>query len=467
MEIDPVLLSRIQFAFTVSFHIIFPSFTIGLVAWIATLLGMSLATGREHYRGLARFWTKVFAISFAMGVVSGIVMTFQFGTNWSGFSAFAGNVIGPIIGYEVLSAFFLEATFLGLMLFGWDRLPRGLHFAATAIVAAGTAFSAFWILSANSWMQYPTGFEVKDDVAVPTDWLDVVFSPMFPVRFAHMLLAAYITTGFVVLAVGARYWLEGRHESEARIMVRMALGILMVLVPAQLFVGDQAGEKVREYQPAKLAAMEAHWDSDESPVPFVVIGWPNQKEQRNDFALEIPYASSLIVTRSLDGAYTGLDAFPRADQPPVAPVFFTFRIMVGAGLLMLLAVLAGGVLWARGRLFEAPLYMRALRHGWPVGFVAVLTGWFTSEIGRQPWIVHGQLRTEDAATTLSLAGVGASLAAFVVVYAVIFFFGLRFIRRVLTAGPAGVAETAVPAPGYSPIATAHGGPARGALQPGE
>src|SRR6266478_860299 len=285
--LDPVLLARLQFAFTVTFHIIFPSFTIGLSAFIATLLVRWIATGREHLHRLARFWTKVLAVSFAMGVVSGIVLSYQFGTNWSRFSVVVGNVIAPLIGYEVLTAFFLEATFLGVMLFGWKRVPPWLHVFAAVAVAVGTAMSAFWILSANSWMQTPTGHEVRDGIAYPVDWIAIIFNPSFPYRFAHMLTAAYLTTAFVVLAVGARYLLAKRHEADGRTMVRMAIGMIAVLAPLQLFLGDQHGLNTLKHQPIKVAAMEGHWDGSK-PGDFHIFAWPDEKAEENRFALSIP-----------------------------------------------------------------------------------------------------------------------------------------------------------------------------------
>src|SRR5215475_5206525 len=306
MEFDPVLLARLQFAFTVSFHIIFPSFTIGTAAFIATLLIRWIATGREHLHRLARFWTKIFAVSFAMGVVSGIVLSYQFGTNWSRFSVVVGNVIGPLIGYEVLMAFFLEATFLGVMLFGWNRVPPWLHVFSAVAVAVGTAMSAFWILSANSWMQTPAGHELRDGIAYPVDWLAIIFNPSFPYRFAHMLNAAYLTTAFVVLAVGARYLIAGRHIEEGRIMLRMAIGLAAILAPLQLVLGDQHGLNTLEHQPIKIAAMEAHWDGSK-PGDFHIFAWPDEKAGENRFAISIPRGSSLILTHHLNGLFPGLN----------------------------------------------------------------------------------------------------------------------------------------------------------------
>jgi len=437
MDLDPVLLARIQFAFTVSFHIIFPSFTIGLAAWIATLEGLWLATKNDRYHLLARFWTKIFAVSFGMGVVSGIVLSYQFGTNWSRYSETIGNVVGPLIGYEVLTAFFLEATFLGIMLFGWNRVPPWLHFLACVFVALGTTLSAFWIISANSWMQFPAGHQVRDGIAYPVDWAEIVFSPTFPWRLAHMVLAAYITTAFVVFAVGCGYWLKGKAIDQAETMIRMALGLLIVLVPAQGLVGDQHGLKTLEYQPVKLAAMEGHWGGPDvkPPLPWVLFGWPNAETESNDFQIEIPYAGSLILTHSLDGNIKGLKDFPKEDWPPLAVPFFGFRIMVGLWGIMLLTVAAGAVLWWRGRLFSAGPYLRISQHLWPIGFVTILSGWFVTEVGRQPWVATGILRTADAASPVTLGQVATTLALFVIVYGIVFAAGIYYINRLLAAGP--------------------------------
>ena len=318
MDLDPVLLARLQFAFTVTFHIIFPSFTIGLSAFIATLLVRWMLTGREHLHRLARFWTKIFAVSFAMGVVSGIVLSYQFGTNWSRFSVVAGNVVGPLIGYEVLTAFFLEATFLGVMLFGWRRVPPWLHVMSAIFVAVGTAISAFWILAANSWMQTPVGYELRAGVAYPLDWLAIIFNPSFPYRFAHMLTATYLTTSLVVLAVGARYLLAGRHPEESRTMMRMGIGMLALLGPLQLLIGDQHGLNTLEHQPIKIAAMEAHWDGSK-PGALVLFAWPDEKAEMNRFEIAIPKAGSLILRHDPNGLFPGLKSVPPADRPPLHP----------------------------------------------------------------------------------------------------------------------------------------------------
>jgi len=437
MDLAPdmlVLLSRIQFAFTVSFHIIFPAFTIGLSAFIATLLIAHLRTGRPHLYTLARFWTKVFAVSFAMGVVSGIVLSYQFGTNWSRFSEITGNVLGPVIGYEVLTAFFLEATFLGVMLFGGDRVPKWLHATSAVIVAVGTALSAFWILSANSWMQTPAGFEMRDGIAYPLSWFEIIFNPSFPYRFVHMLTAAYLTTSLVVLAVGARYLLAGRHLEEGRTMMRMGVGMLAVLAPLQLVIGDLHGLNTAEHQPAKVAAMEAHWDGSK-PADLLLFAWPDQQAERNHLEIAIPKGASLIITHDPDGLFPGLKDFAPEDRPPVWPVFFSFRVMVGIGMVMIAIGLAGAWLWWRGRLFDTRWYQASVGYTWSFGFLAILAGWMVTEIGRQPWLVHGVLRTSQATSPILTANVAVSLALFVLVYCVVFGVGVLYIRRLLQKGP--------------------------------
>ena len=434
MEFDAVILARIKFAFTVAFHIIFPSFTIGLSAWITTLLGLWLLTGRERFRLLARFWTNIFAVSFAMGVVSGIVLSYQFGTNWSRYSEIVGNVVAPLIGYEVLTAFFLEATFLGILLFGWNRAPPWLHFLAALMVAFGTLLSAFWILSANSWMQYPTGFEMRDGVAVPTDWVAAVFNPTFPLRLAHMVTAAYLTTAFVVLAVGARYLLSGIHDGYGRTMVRMGLGLALVLAPLQLVIGDFHGLETAKYQPAKLAALEAHWDGD-VPADLVLFALPDEKAETNHYEIVIPQGLSLLIAHEFDGKVTGLKDFAPEDRPPVLIPFFGFRLMVGIGFWLIGMALFGAVLWWRGNLFKNRLYLTLAWFTWPLGFVAILAGWFVTEVGRQPWVATGILRTVDAVSPVPASNVAISLAMFVLVYGVVFSAGIYYINRLIHRGP--------------------------------
>jgi cytochrome d ubiquinol oxidase subunit I len=466
MDFDPVFVARLQFAFTITFHIIFPAFTIGLSAYIATLLVMWIRTGRERHQRLARFWTRIFAVSFAMGVVSGIVLSYQFGTNWSRFSVFAGNIVGPLIGYEVLTAFFLEATFLGVMLFGWGRVPDWLQVFAAIAVAVGTMISSFWILAANSWMHTPAGHEIIDGVVFPVDWWAIIFNPSFPYRFAHMLNAAYLTTGFVVLAVGARYLLAGRHRAQARTMVRMAIGLLAVLAPLQLFLGDQHGLNTLKYQPTKIAAMEAHWDSS-APGDFHIFAWPDEQAETNRFAISIPKGSSLILTHKLNGHFAGLKDVAPQDRPPVKTVFFAFRIMLAIGFFMITAALVGAWLLWSGAVYDARWYLRIVANTWWTGFVAVWAGWVVTESGRQPWVVQGLQRTADAASPLSATTVATSLALFVVVYGIVFAMGIYYINRLIARGPQGrAAEPPTSGTPSRPLGAAHEG-GREALAQGE
>lgn len=464
MDADALLLSRIQFAFTVSFHIIFPSFTIGLAAFIATLLVRWRMTGEERFHRLARFWTKIFAISFSMGVVSGIVLSYQFGTNWSRFSEVVGNVVGPLIGYEVLTAFFLEATFLGVMLFGWKHVSPNMHAAAAVLVALGTSLSAFWILSANSWMHTPQGFEMKDGVAHPVNWLAIIFNPSFPYRFSHMYTAAFLTTSLVVLSVGARYLVQDRFHEEAKTMIRMGLGMVAVLAPLQLVLGDMHGLNTAEHQPAKIAAMEAHWDGSK-PGDLVLFAIPNEKAERNDYEISLPNIASLIIKHDLTGLFKGLKDFAPADRPPVMPVFFAFRVMVGIGLLMIAIGLFGAFQWFRGKLFEQMWFLRGLTYAWPLGFIAILAGWWVTETGRQPFIVYGILRTVDAASPVTFTAVLTSLVLFVSVYTVVFSIGVLFINKLIEKGPQGRAVEAEEGVPSRPLSAAEEG-AREALQEG-
>jgi cytochrome d ubiquinol oxidase subunit I len=433
-DADPLLLSRIQFAFTIAFHILFPSFTIGLAAWLVVLEALWLRTGRPAYRDLVVLWTKVFAISFGMGVVSGVVLSYQFGTNWSRLSDIGGNVLGPLLSYEVLTAFFLEASFLGIMLFGRDRVAPATHFVATALVALGTLISAFWILSANSWMHTPAGYELRDGLVHAVDWFAIIFNPSFPYRFAHMVAAAYLTTAFVVAAVGAWYLLRGRDEVHARIMVGMALALFVWLAPLQVFIGDLHGLAVRDHQPAKLAAMEGHWESGQ-PADLLLFAWPDQAAETNHYEVGIPNLASLIITHDWNGIFPGLKDFAPADRPYVPIVFWSFRIMVGIGVLMLATALVGAALWLSGRLFASRWFLRWLTVMGPAGFIAVLAGWVTTECGRQPWVVQGLLRTADAHSPVPGASVWTSLALFVLVYGVVFGAGIYYIARLIQRGP--------------------------------
>jgi len=350
-----------------------------------------------------------------------------------------GNVLGPLLGYEVLTAFFLEASFLGIMLFGWNRVSPNLHVLAAVLVAIGTSFSAFWILAANSWMHTPAGHEVRDGIAYPLSWLGIIFNPSFPYRFSHMFTAAFLTTSIVIASVGARYLLSGRYIEEAKTMLRMGVGMVALLAPLQLVIGDLHGINTAEHQPAKVAAMEAHWDGSK-PAPLVLFAWPSDKAEENYFEIAIPNIASLIITHEWSGLFKGLKDFKPEDRPPVAPVFFAFRIMVGLGLLMIAGGLIGAFLWARGRLFDTRWYLTALSYAWPVGFIAILAGWWVTETGRQPWIAAGVLRTADAASPVSAGAVLTTLILFVLVYSVVFSMGAYYINRLIEKGPTGAGE---------------------------
>jgi cytochrome d ubiquinol oxidase subunit I len=438
MELDPVFLSRVQFAFVVSFHIIFPSFTIGLAAWLATIEGVRLATGNPIYRRVFDFWLKIFALSFALGVVTGIVMAFQFGTNWSVLSERTGSIQGPLLGYEAFTAFVLEATFFGVMLLGRDRAPPWFYFLSCCMVSFGTMFSSFWILCNNSWMQVPLGHAVIDGRIVPDNWWAITTGPIVRVRWPHMLLAAFLTSGMSIIATGAWHLLRGRHLPEARVMLHWGLGLVAALIPLQMAFGHLTGKYVHDYQPAKFAAIEARWTTQQ-PATEVLIAIPDPRAERNLFALEVPKLGSFIASGTWDSREVGLDTFPPQDRPPVIIPFFTFRIMVGMGLIMLAVSWLGVLLHWRGRLESARWFLWAAFLSFPSGFIAVLAGWFTAEVGRQPWVVYGLLRTKDAITpSLTTGDVLLSLTAYVVVYTVIYAFGFRYIYRLLRDGPADV-----------------------------
>jgi len=439
---DVLLLSRIQFGFVISFHILFPAFTIGLAHWLAFLEWRWLRTRDGLWRDLYFFWLKIFAVSFGMGVVSGIVMSFQFGTNWAVLSERAGNILGPLLSYEVLTAFFLEATFLGVMLFGWKRVSHRLHFFATCMVALGTLFSTFWIISANSWMQTPQGYTLVNGVFEPASWPQIIFNPSFPYRLAHMVLAAFITTCFVIGGVSAWYLRRGMHAPASRRMLKLAIAFAAIAVPAQILAGDLHGLNAREHQPTKVAAMEAHWRDDGKPgVPLVLFAVPNERQERNDYEIAIPRLGSLILTHTLDGKIQPLTAVPRDERPPVKPVFYAFRVMVGLGVLMLLLTFASLWAWWRGWLFKSDGgASRWLLQGWrllsPAGFVALLSGWYVVEIGRQPYVVYGLLRTSDAVSpNIQAAAVLASLITYATAYAVIFGAGIWYILKMIRRGP--------------------------------
>lgn len=436
---DALFLSRIQFGFVISFHILFPAFTIGLAHWLAFIEWRWLKTRDDLWRDLYFFWLKVFAVSFGMGVVSGIVMSFQFGTNWAVLSEKAGNILGPLLSYEVLTAFFLEAGFLGVMLFGWKRVSDRLHFFATCMVALGTLISTFWIISANSWMQTPQGYSIDaQGVLQPADWWAIVFNPSFPYRLAHMVLAAFITTCFVIGGVSAWYLRRGVHVDAGKRMLVHAMMFAAIAVPLQIVAGDLHGLNVREHQPVKLAAMEAHWHSEGEGrgVPLVLFAVPNEREERNDYEIAIPQLGSLILTHTLRGDIQPLTAVPRSERPPVKPVFYAFRVMVGLGMAMLLLAFASLWAWKRRKLFESKWLLDGWRWLSPAGFVALLAGWYVVEIGRQPYTVYGVLRTADSVSpNIQAAAVLSSLIVYAAVYFFIFGFGIWYLRKLLLIGP--------------------------------
>jgi cytochrome d ubiquinol oxidase subunit I len=440
MHLDAEILSRIQFAFVVSFHIIFPAFTIGLAAWLATIETTRFVTGKEIYRRVFDFWIKIFAVSFGMGVVTGIVMAFQFGTNWGVLAERTGPIQGPLLGYEAFTAFMLEATFFGVMLLGRNRVRPGFYVFACWMVSLGTMFSSFWILANNSWMQVPLGHEIVDGKIIPADWLKIVLGPVMMVRWPHMLLAAFLTTAMCVSATGAWYLLRRVHLAEGRVMLHWGLGLVAVLIPLQLFVGHLTGLYVYKYQPAKFAAIEARWHN-EDPGSEVWLAWPDRSERKNLFAIETPKMGSLIATGKWDSPMQGLESFPEYDWPPVAIPFFGFRIMVGMGLIMLTVSWIGLLLRAIGRLERARWFLWGTFLAFPTGFIAVLSGWYTAEVGRQPWVVYGLLRTEDAFTPSLVTGdVLFSLTVYGLTYAVIMSFGIRYIYKLLRQGPSGEAS---------------------------
>jgi cytochrome bd ubiquinol oxidase subunit I len=429
-------LARLQFGFTVSFHIIFPAITIGLASYLVVLEGLWLFKRNPVYRELYRFWSKIFAINFAMGVVSGVVMAYQFGTNWSFFSAFAGSVTGPLLTYEVLTAFFLEAGFLGVMLFGWNKVGPGLHFLATCAVATGTLVSATWILASNSWMQTPQGFEIIDGRVVPVDWVKVIFNPSLPYRLVHMTIAAYLATALFVGAAGAWLLLVGRGTPAVRTMLSMAMWMLLIVTPIQIAAGDAHGLNTLEYQPAKIAAIEGHWENKPGEsVPLILFGWPDMAAETTRYALQAPGLGSLILTHQWNGRIRGLKEFPAEDRPDSTLVFWTFRVMVGLGFLMLLLGLWSAWLRWGGRLYVAKAFLRCAVLMGPAGLIAIVAGWITTEAGRQPWVVYGVMRTKDAVSNHSAPALATTLCIFVVVYFAVFGTGIKYMLNLAKRGP--------------------------------
>ncbi len=452
-----LILARAQFAFTVSFHFIFPAFSIGLASYLAVLEGLWLRTGREAYLNLFRYWLKIFAIAFAMGVVSGIVMSYQFGTNWSVFSDRAGPVIGPLMAYEVLTAFFLEAGFLGVMLFGMNKVGKHLHFAATCMVALGTFISAFWILSVNSWMQTPQGhfWNEATQQYYPGDWWAIIFNPSFPYRLVHTVIAAYLTTALVVGGVAAWHLLKSRRReggatAEVKTMFSMSMWMLALVAPVQIVVGDMHGINTLEHQPAKVMAMEGHFESHPHGAPLILFGIPDQEAKTVHYAIEIPKLSSLILKHDLDAPLDGLDTIDDDKEPPVWIVFWSFRVMIAMGMLMLALGTVALFARMRGRLYDwRPVHRFAVAMG-PAGFVAVIAGWITTEVGRQPYVIYGIMRTADAVSPLGAPAVAGSLIAFVIVYFLVFGIGTWYLLRLMSHAP----HQAEPPPDDAPIRTA-------------
>lgn len=434
-------LARMQFGFTISFHIIFPAITIGLASYLAVLEGMWLWKKEVVYRDLYHFWSAIFAVNFAMGVVSGLVMAYEFGTNWSYYSAFAGSITGPLLAYEVLTAFFLEAGFLGVMLFGWNKVGAGLHFFATIMVAIGTLISATWILASNSWMQTPQGYEIVGNVVVPVDWLKVIFNPSFPFRLAHMTVAAFLATALFVGASGAWHLLRGNDHPAVRTMFSMAMWMVLIVAPLQIAIGDLHGLNTLKHQPAKIAAIEGHWRNEPGAgMPLVLFGLPDMAAEETRYAIEVPRLGSIVLTHTLDGQVPGLTEYAPRDRPNSAIVFWSFRIMAGLGMFMMVLGLWGAWCRWRGQLYTSPLLLRFAMLMGPSGLVAILAGWYTTEIGRQPWIVYGVMRTEDAVSNHSAVALSSTLLVFIVMYFSVFGTGVSYMLKLVGRGPVPSAE---------------------------
>ncbi|MBY7945449.1 cytochrome ubiquinol oxidase subunit I [Vibrio fluvialis] len=443
-HLEALDLARIQFAFTVSFHIIFPAITIGLASFLVVLEWRWMKTGNPVYKNLYHFWCKIFAVNFGMGVVSGLVMSYEFGTNWARFSDFAGSVTGPLLTYEVLTAFFLEAGFLGVMLFGWHKVSRRMHFFATVMVAIGTLISTFWILSSNSWMQTPQGIEIVDGRVVPVDWFKIVFNPSFPYRLAHMALAAFLSTAFFVAASAAWHLLRGRKSAEVKKMFSMAMWMILLVAPLQAVVGDAHGLNTLEHQPAKIAAIEGHWENKPGEAtPLILFGIPDMDAEKTRFSLEVPYLGSLILTHSLEKQIPALKSFAKEDRPNSTIVFWSFRVMAGLGMLMILSALTALWLRRKGKLYDTKLFHRFVLLMGPSGLIALLAGWFTTEIGRQPWVVYGMMRTRDAASNHDVLQMSITLALFVIIYFSVFTVGITYMMRLVGKGPTAVEQERV------------------------
>nr|WP_294838151.1 cytochrome ubiquinol oxidase subunit I [uncultured Methylotenera sp.] len=429
-------LARIQFGFTIAFHIIFPAITIGLASYLAVLEGCWLKTKQQVYKDLYHFWLKIFGVTFGMGVVSGLVMSYQFGTNWGAFSQFAGSVTGPLLAYEVLTAFFLEAGFLGVMMFGWSRVGPGLHFFSTIMVAVGTLISMTWIIASNSWMHTPQGYEVVNNILVPTDWLAIIFNPSFPYRLAHMGVAAFLATALFVGAAGAWQLLYKKDNPAVRKMLSMAMWMVLIVAPIQVVIGDAHGLNTLQYQPAKVAAMEGHWENKPGEgVPLLLFGWPDMAKETTHYALELPHVGSLILTHSLDGQIKGLKEFAPEDRPDATMIFWTFRVMVGLGVLMLLLGLYSAWLRYKKQLYTSKPFLYFATYMGPAGLIAILAGWFTTEIGRQPWLVYNVMRTVDGVSKHDISSLALSLGLFIAVYLFVFGVGVAYVLRLVHKGP--------------------------------
>lgn len=429
------LLSRIQFAFTISFHILYPAFSIGLITFIAIFEAMWVKTKKPKYLLICKFWTKILALTFGMGIVSGIVMEFQLGTNWSNFTQTSGNVLGVLFTYEVLTAFFIEAGFLGVMFFGWNRVSPKLHFIATLLALLGVTVSAFWIMSANSWMQYPTGATYANGTFMVDSWLNVIFNPTFLPRFFHMLIATYISSLLVILAICSYYLLNKRHLAFAKKCFSAAFMCLVLLVPLQILLGDEVGLRVREYQPIKTAAMEGLWETQKG-APLLLFAWPNQHKEINEYEIAIPKLASLINTHELNGEMIGLKSVEPSERPYVPFVFYSFRIMVGLWLVMFCLVLTGLILFFKKTIYTTPWFLKVCMLTAPIGFLSIITGWFTAEFGRQPWVIYHFLKTANAHAPIQMHNVVISLISIIIVYGIIFgYFYFRYFLRIIHQGP--------------------------------
>jgi cytochrome bd ubiquinol oxidase subunit I len=429
-----LILARSQFGFTVAFHIMFPAFSIGLASFLAVLEGAWLITKKPAYLDAFKYWLKIFAVVFTIGVVSGLMMAFEIGANWGGYSNKVGPILGPLLTYETMSAFFLEAGFLGIMLFGLDRVGPRLHFAATVLVAIGTLISAAWILAGNSWMQTPQGYTINAaGQFIPTDWLKVIFNPSFPYRLAHMVIAAYLSTAFMVGAISGYHLLKGKRNPVVQIAFSMAMWMAVIVTPIQIFAGDTQGRNTLDYQPAKLAAIEGDFDSGTQSLSL--LGWPDVEAGKMDYDIAIPHLGSLVLTHEWNGPIKGLNSFPRSDWPVVDVTFFTFRIMVGLGMLMLLVGLLSLWLRVRGKLYDSIWFQRLAVLVGPTGFLAIIAGWTTTEAGRQPWTVEGLLRTADSASPITLHEVETSFAVIIVVYLIVIGSGIRYLLKMWATAP--------------------------------